>query len=215
MLKQAIKPFVPLVTLLMWLTITGLYGQQSAMDSFEQGDYRSALSAFRALNEQGGTDPGNNYYIGRCLVELNEDLDEAIELLYNASKGNVQTDAIFYLGRAYHLYYNFQEARRCYEAYDRIASKQERKMHRVKHLIETCGSASEITASYNPYEVMNVTFMDLSDSLQYTQVKMKGGNLGKKPEIYFSADEGKDALTALMFHPKDPGPGRLPVFLSL
>ena len=204
MLKQASKTFVPLVSLLMYLTGTGLYGQDGALDRFEQGDYRSALSAYRELDEQGVTNPRYSYYIGRCLVELNEELDEAIELLYSATKGNVQTDAIFYLGRAYHLHYNFQEARRCYEAYERIASKQERKMHRVKHLIETCRSASEITASYNPYEVMNVTFMDLSDSLQYTQVKMKGGNLGMKPELYFSGDEDKEALTALMFHPKDP-----------
>jgi hypothetical protein len=204
MFKQASKTFVPLVALLLYLPLTGLYGQPNAMSSFEQGDYRAALTAFRTLEEEGETNYAYSYYIGRCLVALNEELGEAIELLYHASKNNMQTDAVFYLGRAYHLHYNFQDARRCYEAYERIASKHERKAHRVKHLIETCISASEITASYNPYEVMNVTFMDLSDSLQFTQVKMKGGNLVRKPQSYFSDDEDQEALSALMFQPKDP-----------
>jgi hypothetical protein len=57
---------------------------------------------------------------------------------------------------------------------------------------------------YNPYEVMNVTFMDLTDSLQYAQVKMKGGELGKKAGAYFKTDEDHEALSTLMFHPKEP-----------
>jgi len=214
MFKQVTKTFVPLVVLLLFMAGAGLYGQQQSVDiqdvkgaslnSFDQGSYRSALRGFRTLQELSGNDPMYSYYIGRCLVELNEEVDEAIEMLFGASKQNVPADAIFYLGRAYHLNYNFQDARSCYEKYDRIASKQERKTHQVKYLIASCRSASEITSSYNPFEVMNVTFMDLSDSLQYSQVKMKGGELGRKPEAYFRGDEERDALTALMFTPKDP-----------
>ena len=214
MFKQVTRPFVPLVAILMFMAGVGLYGQQqsvdiqelrgSALTSFNQGSYRAALSGFRDLKECNGNDPLYSYYAGRCLVELNEDLSEAIELLYGASRQSVADDAVFYLGRAYHLSYNFQDARSCYESFERIASKQERKKYNVKQLISTCGSASEITATYNPYEVMNVTFMDLSDSLQYSQVKMKGGELGQKSEAYFRSDEDREALTALMFMPKDP-----------
>jgi hypothetical protein len=214
MFKQVTKPFVPLVAILMFMVGVGLYGQQqsvdiqevreSALTSFDQGSYRTALNGFRDLQELNGNDPLYSYYVGRCLVALNEELSEAIELLYGASRQSVPTDAVFYLGRAYHLSYNFQDARSYYETYDRLASKQERKTHNVKHLIATCRSASEITSSYNPFEVMNVTFMDLSDSLQYSQVKMKGGELGQKPEAYFRGDEDREALTALMFMPKDP-----------
>ena len=214
MFKQVSNSFVALVAILLFMAGAGLYGQQQSVDiqnvqeaslaSFEKGSYRSALHGFRTLIELKGDDPLFSYYAGRCLVELNEDLDEAVEFLYGASRQNAPADAVFYLGRAYHLSYNFQDARSCYEAFDRIASKQERKTHQVKHLIATCQSASEITSSYNPFEVMNVTFMDMSDSLQYSQVKMKGGELGKKPSAYFRGDEDREALTALMFTPKDP-----------
>jgi hypothetical protein len=214
MFKQVTLTFVPLAAILLSLTISDLYGQQqsvniqelkdSSLADFNQGSYRSALGGFRTLLELDGNNPQYSYYAGRCLVELKDELDEAIELLYTSSRTNVEADAMFYLGRAYHLHYNFQDARTCYERYEKTASKQERKMHRLKHLIETTGSASEITSTYNPYEVMNVTFMDLSDSLQYTQVKMKGGDLNLKPEAYFRSDEDRSALTALMFHPKNP-----------
>jgi tetratricopeptide (TPR) repeat protein len=214
MVKQVTKSFVPLVAILWFLAGSDLNGQQQAQNNqklkeasladFEQGKYRSALSGFRSLLEIDGDNPQYSYYAGRCLVELKDELDEAIELLYRASSSGAQADAMLYLGRAYHLNYNFQAARTCYERYERTASKQERKTHRVKHLIASCKSASEITEFYNPYEVMNVTFMDLTDSIQYTQVKMKGGNLGQKTQAYFYGGEDREGLTALMFHPTNP-----------
>jgi len=214
MFKQVSKTFVPLLAMLLYMAGSGLYGQQqsvgiqklkeSSLDSFDQGEYRSALTGFQSLLEVDSGDPSYNYYLGRCLLELNEGLDEAIELLYGASRNNAQADAVFYLGRAYHLSYNFMEARSCYEKFEMTASRQERKSHQLKQLIASCRSAIEITSSYNPFELMNVTFLDLSDSLQYSQVKMKGGDLGHKPEAYFSNDEDHNALTALMFKPKNP-----------
>jgi tetratricopeptide (TPR) repeat protein len=214
MFKQVSKTFVPIFAMLLLMAGADLYGQQQPVDipyvkesslaSFDQEDYRSALSGFRTLLELNRGDPMFSYYVGRCLVELNEGLDEAIELLYGASRNNAPLDAVFYLGRAYHLNYNFQDARSCYEKFERSASRQERKTYQVKHLVGTCRSASEITSSYNPFELINVTFLDLSDSLQYTQVKMKGGDLGLKPEAYFINDEDHTALTSLMFNPKDP-----------
>jgi tetratricopeptide (TPR) repeat protein len=213
MLRQFTRFIFPAIVILMWMPVFDMNAQQtstdiqqekeSSLNRFEQGDYRSALSGFRTLITLEGKDPLNSYYAGRCLVELNEDLDEAIELLYGASRNGGPEDAVFYLGRAYQLNYNFQDARRCFEKYEVTASRQEKKILNVKHLISTCRSASEITSSYNPFEVMNVTYMNLSDSLQFSQVKMKGGELGRKPELYFQIDEDRNGLTGLMFKPKD------------
>ena len=185
MVKQVSKTFVASLAVLLFMSGAVLYGQQetsnlqelreSSLSNYTQGNFRAALSGFRSLMDIQSDDPQYSYYAGRCLVELNEDLDEAIELLYGASKSSAYPDAVFYLGRAYHLSYNFQDARECYAKYEMTASRQERKKHQVKQLIATCRSAMEITSSYNPFEVMNVTFMDLSDSSQYSQVKMKGG----------------------------------------
>lgn len=191
-----------------------LYGQQtptntqllheSSLASFENGDYRAALSGFRKLMDLESGQALHRYYAGRCLVEINEELDEAIELLYHASQKNVPHDVTFYLGMAYHRFYNFQEARKYYEKFNLSANRQEKKDYNIKHHIATTRSAGEITSAYNPFEVMNVTFLDLGDSLQYSQVKMKGGQLSRKPEVFITGEEDPSGLSSLMFILSNP-----------
>jgi tetratricopeptide (TPR) repeat protein len=217
MVRQFTWSIFPALVLLIWQPALELKAQQtvpgnqqikeSSLGSFNQGDFRAALSGFRALISLEGKDPFYSYYAGRCLVELNEELEEAIELLYGASRNGGPGDAVFYLGKAYQINYNFQDARRCYEKYEISAGRQEKKELNVKHLIATCRSASEITSFYNPFEVMNVTYMNLADSMQFSQVKMKGGELVRKPEFYFQGNELRDGLTGLMFRLKDPVKG--------
>ncbi len=200
------------LTGVIWLTaVIGLSGQVNSHDavrlqrqslaSFEAGDFNKALTGFTAVHE---IDPKNAmvcYYQGICLVELNKELDDAIELLYAASIKDVPADVNYYLGRAYLQDYNFSDARKYFERFEMKASRQELKSYNIKHWIRTCRSAREITSAYNPFEVMNVTFIDLSDSVQYAQVKMKGGQLQRKPAEYFTDNEDHDGLTGLMFVP--------------
>ena len=194
-----------MAAILLFLAGNDLEGQeQSALSSFMQGQYATALVGFRNLIALEGDEPMHSYYAGRCLVELNEGLDEAIELLYGPSKMNSPSDAVFYLGMAYFRSYNFRDAQRCFEQFEMEVSRQEKKQYNVKQLIGNCRSAREITSFYNPYEVMNVTFMDLSDSLQYSQVKMKGGQLSPKPGVWTRGEEDPTGLSHLMFIPTDP-----------
>jgi len=173
---------------------------QDAIALFESGKIREALDGFRDL-EQG--DPGyalRDYYMGICLVKLDEGLDEAIERLYRAAiQQDTPSDAAFYLARAYHLDYNFQEALKYYRQFELSASRQEEKEYGTDQLKAICRSAMEIVSGYNPYEVMNVTFIDLSDSAQFSQIKMPGGDLQYKPAFLISEGEERDALTSLMF----------------
>jgi len=211
MMKGIHKTFLFLALTGLFSSVSVLYAQEaqsnvkqlydSSLSHFEDGDYSKALQGFRKLMDQENGNALHRYYTGRCLVELNEDLDEAIELLYGVQQQNVPGDVSFYLGLAYHRYYNFQEARKYYERFGISASRQEKKEYKIKHLTATTRSAGEITSFYNPFEVMNVTFLDLHDSLQFSQVKMKGGQLSRKPEEYVLGEEDPEDLTGLMFIP--------------
>lgn len=175
--------------------------QQKANVSFKANDFRMALTGFRKLMESEPKNAMHRYHTGVCLVELNEHLDEAIELLYGASTRGVPHNVNYYLAMAYQRNYNFNDALKYFGRFELKASRQELKEYNIKHLMGTCRSAKEITATYNPYEVMNVTFIDLFDSLQFSQVKMKGGQLQRKPSAYFTDNEKTDGLTSLMFDP--------------
>jgi len=210
MFKRLITTILFGAGILMMNPLMPLYGQlqpvegpvpeQDAFDLFESGSYREALAGFRELS---GTDPGRaeiDYYLGRCLVELGEDLDEAIEHLYRSVNGDViNGDATFYLARAHHLNYNFSEALKYYRQFEIRASRQERREYGIDHLQATCRSAMEITSFYNPYELMNVTFIDLLDSAQFSQIQMKGGQLQYKPSAYATEDATRDSYTGIMF----------------
>lgn len=177
-----------------------LQPEQDAYNLFESAKYREALAGFRDLLRVNPGRSDLHYYVGRCLVELGDDLDEAIEHLYRSVNGNdVRGDAAYYLARAHHLNYNFSEALKYYRQFELKASRQQRKEYRIDHLRATCRSAMEITSAYNPYEVMNVTFIDLLDSAQFSQIKMKGGHLQYKPAAYGGQNETRENHTELMF----------------
>jgi len=180
---------------------------KESLQHFQEGNYRTALEGFMLLKQRQPENVLNYYYAGRCLVELNERLDDAIEYLYSASKRGAPVDAEYYLGMAYHRDYNFSEARKYYSRFELEASRQQLKDMRVNHMINTCRSALQITATYNQYEVMTVTFLNLEDSLAYSQIRMKGGQLQKKPAAYFSLDEDRGGLGSLMFMPDSPQRG--------
>jgi tetratricopeptide (TPR) repeat protein len=171
---------------------------------FERGDFRSALDGFIGLS---ASQPGNglaDYYAGRCHLELNEDPELAIERFRAALGKGVTEDVTFHLGRAYQRNYQFTEAIRSYSQYEIGASRQEIRESGVKQLMLTCRSAQGITATYNQYEVMAVTFIDLSDSAEFCQVRMKGGQLQRKPPEFFGSQEDRTGLNSLVFLPQNP-----------
>lgn len=177
--------------------------ETKAKNSLDEGDFRSALPGFRVLMEADPENVMHSYHVGICLVELNEELSDAIEYLYGASKRGAPSDVNYYLGKAYHRNYNFSSARKYYGRFETEATRQESKDYKPSQLVETTRSATEITATYNPYDVMNVTFIDLFDSLQFSQIKMKGGQLQRKPAAYFHANEVSNGLTSLVFVPRN------------
>ena len=79
--------------------------RQSSFEAFSQGNYEKAYTEFRELLLTYSKDPLYKYYSGVCLVKLNKDPDEAVNLLQQALQGagavkTLPSDGLFYLGRA-------------------------------------------------------------------------------------------------------------------
>ncbi|HER08846.1 MAG TPA: hypothetical protein ENO20_08060, partial [Bacteroides sp.] len=222
MFTTTARCFLALAGLMICLIQPTLSGQDPRMNdqeirsrsitAFQKGEYGKALEDFRVLMDRYPAEALYRYYAGVCMVELNTDLDEAVELLYYASSRGVPANVHYYLGSAYHRLYDFREAEKFYTRFEQEATRYELKDYQVEHLINTCRSAGEITATYNPCEVVHVTFIDLSDSVQYSQINMKGGNLQRKDPGYFQPGEDRNALSSLMFLPALPARGSYAYF---
>ncbi len=176
--------------------------KERAEERFESEQYSEALSDFRHLMNEYPGDPMYRYYTGICLTELNRDLEEAAELLYFASRRDVPAYVYYHLAEAHRRMYDFKEAKNYYLEFDREASRRESREYETKKLIRSVETAREIVSTYNPYEVLNVTFVNLDDKEQVRQIRMKGGVLQEKPEAFFTEGEDRDELTRLMFIPE-------------
>jgi len=189
--------------------------KQQAMEHFQSGAYASAKSDFSSLIKQFPQDPMYRYYLGICQVELSQDLDQAAELLTFASKRGVPEDVYYYLGEAYRKKYDFDQAKKYFLQFDKEASRSQAREKNSKLLIRSVQSAKLLTSMYNPFQVINVTFVNLHDPEEYEQVKMKGGNLVQKPAEFVSPGEDMTDLNALMFMPRVAERGKKVYFSGL
>lgn len=181
--------------------------RERALERFSNADFEYALADFRSLMRDFPRDPLYRYYSGICLVKLNRDLKDAVELLYYASDRGVPEDVYYYLGEAYRKMYDFDNAKKFFLEFDRNAPRSMTREMDSKLLIRSADQAKILTSMYNPYEVLAVTFMDLDDPEEYEQIVMKGGKLTRKPNALFSENEEKEGLTSLMFLPDKPARG--------
>jgi hypothetical protein len=189
--------------------------KERAVSNFEAGAYAAAMPDFMKLIRQFPRDPLYRYYAGICKVELNRDLEEAAELLYFASSRGVPKDVYFYLGEAYRKMYDFEKARRNFIEFDKVAPRRMSKEKNSKLLISSATSAIQLTSMYNPFDVKSVTFLNFSDSEQYSQIRMKGGALAVKPDVFFADKEDRSDLNALMFMPEKTVRGQVVYFSGL
>jgi len=175
--------------------------KQAAIEQFQNEHYAAALNGFQKLIRQYPKDPKYKYYKGVCLVELDQNIEEAAELLQFASGRDVPEDVNYYLGEAYRKSYDFKKAKKSYIRFDKEASRSATRSENSKLLIRSADHARDITAAYNPTEVMNLHFINLSDPDEYGQLEGKGGQLMRKPTEFFKEQEERDDLNALMFMP--------------
>ncbi len=192
-----------------------LYGQQQEQNInelkketlywYNSGEYARAYSGYRTLLEKYPRDPQYHYYAGACLVKQNKDLPAAINHLSSAVKDNVPADAWYQLAIAYQREYRFDEARDAIEGFIERADRQEMKAVDTDLFLASVAKAKALTKTYNPYNVLNVTFMNFSDSSDYRQVRMKGGDLVKKPDAFFARDESRNDMNSFMFMPSRVG----------
>lgn len=172
-----------------------------AMEDFQEGYYSFAEGSFEKLMRQFPRDPIYRYYTGICKVLQNKDLEEAAELLYFASTRGVPEDVYYYLGEAYRKLYDFERAKKNYLLFDREAPRALTREKKSKHLVRSIDGAIQATSSYNPFDVLNVTFLNMEDPTQFEQVRMRGSRLSEKPEEFYSEKEDRADLNRLMFMP--------------
>lgn len=97
-----------------------------ALTAFKSNDFQKAVFIYADILKNDPADPFINYYYGVCLVKLDVNKPKAISSLQIASKiKEVPYDVYFYLGKACHLSYLFNDALCAFEEYKKHAKPNE------------------------------------------------------------------------------------------
>jgi hypothetical protein len=157
--------------------------KKAATKYFEEGDFIEAYPLYSQLLSLYPRDPNYNYRFGACLLFTKADKNKAVDYLeFSVKQSTVENLAYYYLGRALHLNYRFNEAIRSYKRYEQLASPSDLKKYPVKHFIEMCTSGKELLTELHGLDVMRKKELNLSDYFEAYDMHSNGGTLLSEPD---------------------------------
>ncbi|MBL7943716.1 MAG: hypothetical protein JNM00_13165, partial [Flavobacteriales bacterium] len=150
---------------------------------FEAAQFLKAYPLFSQLVSLHPQDPDYNYKFGTCAIFGQADKSQAIKHLSMATrKDAVNPMAWYYLGKAYHLNYQFREATEAYRKFEQLAGIKEAEKTDVTRNIEMCQYGSGLLTNMKDVVVMSKTESDRANFFRYMNLDDVGGKIITIPE---------------------------------
>lgn len=137
--------------------------KNQAVNLFEQGYYTGAIGLLEPLYGWFPKDPEINFYYGASLVESHADLQKAVKILTEASLSNEFIQSYFYLGKAYLLQYQFDEAKKQFQRFQKQADKKMLKSYNVGIYLKACEIAPKMILDASQIDSRNIDQLAISD----------------------------------------------------
>ncbi|MFT6746009.1 MAG: hypothetical protein ACJAZ2_000347, partial [Glaciecola sp.] len=153
---------------------------------FENGEFTDAVTIYGQLIGANAQSAEYNYRYGACLLYTSKKKSEALSYLKFAVKNlSDVTEAHYYLGRAYHISYQFSQAITYYKQFKASVKPKKAKEYKLDLLISECQRAQVIIKDFKQVKVIK------SKSLKKSQF-FRGYKLGKlNRKILVKPDEFK------------------------
>lgn len=167
---------------------------------FSEKDYVKALPLYRELLNSFPKEPEYQFCTATCIINLNMDMDEAISLLKSTNVSEYSPLASFYLGRALHLNYAFEDAIKAYSRYILKSKGSEPGIDYVERQIEMARNGLNYTRSGKILHVQNIELIPV-ENLQYAAAINGSGKLMRKPIEFCSKTDKRYGYRPWMFLP--------------
>ncbi len=123
---------------------------------FNEKNYVLALQEYKKLEVDYPDEGVVVFRIGVCYINLNGDKSRSLDYLIRLNPRKFKkTDLLFYLARANHLNYNFDQAMLMYSQYLN-SRKGKGKDELIAHLIQNCQSGKELYANPTAAKIVNI-----------------------------------------------------------
>ena len=175
---------------------------------FEQEEYAQAFKLYSTLLAHYPKDPKFNYRIGVCILNVGDEKGErknAIRYLEIAKQkfNELDKEVFFYLGKAYHVNYDFDDAIVHYNEYKSIASASSIKKLKVDHEIQMARNGKLFLSKFPNVDVIEKKRLPSGDYFRSYQPSFYGGNLISKPEEFKLNADKKRKDKFILFQSKD------------
>jgi len=178
--------------------------KKQAAKYFDDEDYANGFKLYSQLVSTYPKDPAYNFRLGVCMLYNDADKNKAIPYLNIAAKTakDNEKEALFYLGKAYHFNYQFDEAMKYYAAYKNIASASMIKKLQVDREIQACKNGKRLLSNLAELVVLEKKQLSENDYFRSYNLKDIGGKLLVKPDEFRSAADKRKKDKSIVYLPK-------------
>lgn len=175
---------------------------KEARGLFEGGQYLKAYPLYSQLVSLYPQNPEYNLYFGACAIYSDADKTKAIRFLSIAAKrGSTDPMLQYYLGKAYHLNYQFKDALRHYEEFVAKADPKLSGKYNAQREIETCIYGSNLLSNIKDLMVLNKTEADRNNFFRYMDLTGIGGKILTVPDALKSKLDQKSDRPGVIHYP--------------
>jgi len=178
--------------------------EQKAFQFFNNKQYSEALPLFSQLLSLYPKDERYNLYYAACLIETNQQVENSIKYLQYADSKSNDPLIKYYLGRAYHLTYQFDKAEENYSMFKQLAPSKLIKQFDVDKLIEMCNNGKELIKYISELTVVDNRRIKSENYFYSYDLKEFDGKLIIKPkELKSSIDKKEEPPNTVIFLPNN------------
>lgn len=202
--KTIKKTFVFLMVLCSCAVFSQEDIKKDAGKLFEEEDYSKAYKLYSQLVANYPKDPEYNYKLGVCMIFSEPDKKKSLPYLLFAKRNatDATKDVTFWVGKAYHINYLFDDAIKNYDEYKKTASSAKQKKLQVDREIKACNNGKKLLRNLTDLVVSSKKELNESDYFRSYDLKDIGGKLLVKPEEFKSAIDRKKKDGSIVFLPK-------------
>ena len=203
LIRQLLLIFILFLSSLVFsqaITDKDLELEDAAFSNLDSKKYKEAAELFSQLMSLYPKNYSYNLYYAECLIEQNKDIDKALKFLNKAKKGETEPELNYYLGRAYHLSYDFDKAVEYFQKFSaEVGTKVANKNYSVDREIRMANNGKELIKNISDLTVIENKHIKRSNYYYSYQLNDYGGKLIVKPPDFMTKKDKKSEEKQLMF----------------
>ncbi|MCX8080008.1 MAG: hypothetical protein N3F09_02085 [Bacteroidia bacterium] len=186
--------------------------EKKANQLFEEEEYAEAYKLYAQLVSNQPKNALYNYRLGVCMIFCEPDKKKCFSYLNVAykNKNELPKDVPFFLGKAYHLNYRFNEALKYYNEFKDNAPGNLVKKYQVEREIRSCVNGKQLLSEITALEILQKKQLNESDYFRSYDIKTLNGKLLLKPEEFKTSADKKKKDKSVVFVPN----GSAKIFFS-